>query len=66
MFYKKEKPAKPIISIHTREPRDTAKIIKSFYLKYPQFRWITFRDMRGINKIRLFKLPKRYLCFNLG
>jgi hypothetical protein len=49
-FTRKEKPAKPIISIHTREPRDTAKIIKSFYLKYPQFRWITFRDMRGIKQ----------------
>jgi len=48
VFTKKEKPAKPVISIHTREPRDTAKIIKSFYLKYPQYRWITFRDMRGI------------------
>ena len=47
-FSKKEKPAKPIISIHTRDSRDTAKIIKSFYLKYPQYRWITFRDMRGI------------------
>jgi hypothetical protein len=47
-FTKKEKPSKPIISIHTREPRDTAKIIKTFYLKYPQYRWITFRDMRGI------------------
>lgn len=26
------------------------KIIKSFYLKYPQFRWITFRDMRGLSQ----------------
>ena len=48
VFTKKEKPSKPVIAIHTREPRDTAKIIKSFYLKYPQYRWITFRDMRGI------------------
>jgi len=48
VFTKKEKPSKPLISIHTREPRDTAKIIKTFYLKYPQYRWITFRDMRGI------------------
>lgn len=48
VFTKKDKPSKPIIAIHTREPRDTAKIIKSFYLKYPQYRWITFRDMRGI------------------
>jgi hypothetical protein len=49
-FSKKDKPSKPIIAIHTREPRDTAKIIKTFYLKYPQFRWITFRDMRGITQ----------------
>jgi hypothetical protein len=49
-FSKKEKPSKPIISIHTREPRDSAKIIKTFYLKYPQYRWITFRDMRGIKQ----------------
>jgi hypothetical protein len=48
IFTKKEKPSKPIISIHTRDQRDTAKIIKTFYLKYPQYRWVTFRDMRGI------------------
>ena len=49
VFSKKEKPSKPIISIHCRDPRDTAKIIKSFYLKYPQYRWFTFRDMKNIN-----------------
>ena len=49
-FTKKTKPSKPIISIHTREPRDTMKIIKTFYLKYPQYRWITFRDMRGLTQ----------------
>ncbi len=48
VFTKKEKPSKPIISINTRDSRDTSKIIKTFYLKYPQYRWITFRDMRGI------------------
>lgn len=50
VFSKKEKPAKPIVSILTREPRNTAKIIKTFYLQYPQFRWITFRDMRGLSQ----------------
>lgn len=48
-FEKKKLPCKPIISIHTREQRDTMVIIKMFYLKYPQFRWVTFRDMRGID-----------------
>jgi len=50
IFTKKTIPAKPIIGIHTRDQRDTAKIIKSFYLKYPQFRWVTFRDMRGLSQ----------------
>jgi hypothetical protein len=57
-FSKKDKPSKPIISIHTRDPRNTAKIIKSFYLKYPQFRWITFRDMRGIKQDDFAKFLK--------
>jgi len=50
IFSKKDKPSKPIVSIHSREQRNTAKIIKGFYLKYPQFRWITFRDMKGLNQ----------------
>ena len=58
VFSKKEKPSKPIIAIHTREPRDTAKIIKTFYLKYPQFRWLTFRDMRGIKQEDFSKFLK--------
>ena len=49
-FTPKELPSKPIVSIHTRDQRDTMKIIKTFYLKYPQYRWITFRDMRGLNE----------------
>ena len=49
-FSKKDKPSKPIVSIHSREQRNTAKIIKGFYLKYPQFRWVTFRDMKGLSQ----------------
>ena len=49
-FSKKTIPAKPIISVHTRDQRDTIKLIKSFYLKFPQFRWITFRDLRGLSE----------------
>ena len=43
-------PPKPMIAIHSREQRDTANIIKNFYIKFPQYRWITFRDMRGITE----------------
>lgn len=42
------KPKKPMIAIHTRDQRDTMKIIKAFYLQNPQFKWITFRDMRNM------------------
>jgi glycosyltransferase involved in cell wall biosynthesis len=50
VFEKSKYPAKPIIAISSREQRDSINLIKSFYQKYPQFRWITFRDMRGISE----------------
>jgi hypothetical protein len=43
-------PSKPIIAVHTRDQRDTLNLIKSFYLKFPQYRWITFKDMRGLSE----------------
>lgn len=49
-FVKPELPPKTIISISTRDQRDTANLIKSFYVKFPQYRWITFRDMRGLSE----------------
>jgi hypothetical protein len=48
-FVKQKYPAKPIICIHSREQRDGINMIKQFYLKYPQYRWITFKDMRGLS-----------------
>lgn len=50
VFKKQEFPPKTIISIHTREHRDTVNLIKTFYSKFPQYRWITFRDMRGLSE----------------
>jgi hypothetical protein len=49
-FIKSKYPHKPIIAIHSREQRDAVNLIKSFYIKYPQYRWIVFRDMRGISE----------------
>ena len=43
-------PPNPIIAIHSREQRESINIIKSFYIKYPQYRWVTFRDMRGLSE----------------
>ena len=50
IFVKNELPAKPIIAVHSREQRDSVNMIKSFYIKFPQYRWVTFRDMRGLSQ----------------
>ena len=41
---------KPLVSIFTREQKDALKIVKSFYLQYPMYKWITFRELRGLPK----------------
>jgi hypothetical protein len=48
-FEKQKLPAKPIIAVHTRDQRDGINLIKQFYLKYPQYRFFTFRDLRGLS-----------------
>ena len=50
VFEKQEFPPKTIIGVHTRDHRDTVNLIKSFYVKFPQYRWITFRDLRGLSQ----------------
>ena len=55
VFKESEYPKKPIISVHSRDQRDGLNLIKTFYLKYPQFRWVTFRDMRGLTELEFSK-----------
>lgn len=47
-FKHSDNPKKPIVAIHTRDQRDAINIVKEFYLKYPIYRWVTLRDMRGL------------------
>lgn len=54
-FKKQQLPPKPIIAIHSRDQRDTMTLIKTFYLKFPQYRWITFRDMRNLSEVEFAK-----------
>ena len=49
-FGPKSTPPMPIIGVHTREQEDTLNLIKTFYLKFPQYRWFTFRDLRGLSE----------------
>ena len=47
-FKPSDKPKKPIIAVSTRDQRDLVKLYKSFYLKYPHLKWVSFRDMKGL------------------
>jgi glycosyltransferase involved in cell wall biosynthesis len=47
-FKDSDKPKIPVVAILTRNPSDAAKIAKSFYLQYPVYKWITFKELRGI------------------
>jgi hypothetical protein len=57
-FVKSGYPAKTIVNIHTRDHRDTTNLIKIFYSKFPQYRWITFRDLRGLTETEFAEAMK--------
>jgi len=61
IFDKPKLPPMPIVAVHTRDQTDTINIVKEFYLKYPQFRWFTFRDMRGLTQLEFANSLKN--CF---
>jgi len=47
-FKDSELPKTPVISMLTRNHGDAAKIAKSFYLQYPMYKWVTFKELRGL------------------
>lgn len=57
-FKDSEKPKIPVVTILTRNQGDAAKIAKSFYLQYPVYKWITFKELRG--------LPREQFASELG
>mgnify|MGYP000060544202 CR=1 FL=1 len=61
VFGKTKLTQKPIVAVHSREQRKTLNFIKTFYLKYPQYRWITFRDLRGLSETEFADTLKE--CF---
>lgn len=52
-FVPNDKPKKPIIAVLTRNQIDTVKIAKAFYLQYPIYKWLTFKEFRGVPKKQL-------------
>lgn len=57
-FKTTDKIKKPIISILTRDQKTALKIVKSFYLQFPMYKWVTFRELRG--------LPRKTFAETLG
>jgi hypothetical protein len=55
-FKNSDKPKKPIVSLCTRDQKEAVKIVKSFYLQYPMYKWVTFRELRGMNKKHFAKV----------
>ena len=60
-FSPKPTPPMPIVAVHTKEQSDAVNLIKTFYLKFPQYRWFTFRDLRGLSEKDFAKSLKE--CF---
>ena len=49
-FKNSDKPKLPIVSILTRNQGDAAKIAKSFYLQYPIYKFLSFKELRGLTR----------------
>ena len=49
-FRKPIKPKKLIVNIISKRTEDVNKIMKQFYWKYPMYKFIAFRDLRGYPK----------------
>ena len=47
---KVEKPKIPVVSILTRNHGDAKKIANAFYLQFPIYKFVTFKELRGMAK----------------
>lgn len=44
------KPKTPVVALLTRNAGEAAKLAKSFYLQYPIYKWVTFKELRGLSR----------------
>lgn len=56
IFGNTTEPKKLIINIMAKNQSDINKIVKPFYWKYPIYKWVTFRDLRGYDKTTYSKM----------
>lgn len=50
VFRNNNKPRKLLINIIAKEQSDANRIVKPFFWKNPIYRWVSFRDLRGLPK----------------
>ena len=50
MFRNNDTPKKLIINVVSRSQDDINRIVKPFYWKYPVYKWVSFRDLRGVTQ----------------
>ena len=63
-FTPNDKPKIPVIALHTRNQGDAAKIAKAFYLQFPMYKWITFKELRGLPR-KTFAEELRKSCLGI-
>ena len=56
VFGETNEPKKLIINIVCKDQKDINRVIKPFYWKYPMYKWVSFRDLRGFPKEHFAKL----------
>lgn len=50
MFGTSNKPKSMVVNVISKNPDDIVRLMKPFYWKYPDFKWITFKDLSGMSK----------------
>ena len=50
VFRNNDVPKKLIVNVVSRSQDDINRIIKPFYWKYPVYKWVSFRDLRGVTQ----------------
>lgn len=50
VFRPSTEPQKLIINVVAKNQSDVNRVVKPFYWKYPIYKWVSFRDLRGLNQ----------------
>ena len=55
IFYPTENPKNMVINVISKDQSDIKQIVKPFYWKYPAFRWVSFKELRGLPEAEFAK-----------